>query len=42
MVDAIADAADPAYARKLQERSLDFTCVEAAINASRQGRTKQP
>src|SRR4051794_19475502 len=42
VVDAIADAGDPAYARALQERYLDFACVEAAITASRQGRTKQP
>ena len=42
VVDAISDAGDPAYARKLQERYLDLTCVETAISAARQGRTKQP
>ena len=42
VVDAISHAGDPAYARAPQECYLDFACVEAAITASRQGRTKQP
>ncbi len=42
VVDAIADAGDPAYARTLQERYLNLAYVGAAITASRQGRTKQP
>ena len=42
VVDAISHAGDAIYARTLQERYLDFACVEAAITASRQGRTKPP
>ena len=42
VVDAIADAGDPAYARALQERYLDFACVGVAMTASRQGRPKPP